>query len=217
MYVYKCNLCENIFERTFIKKSKSGLTFCSKKCSGEYKKTSREPFQQTCKYCGNVKEVDTNWKSKNRKFCSNKCRYGYMKQNPTEFITQKFKEAGLKASNSLQAIEKGLLTKFNNGTLTNWENIQTWKKYYKECNRLTRLIRKQLLLEWDGYDSIDGEYIRDYLSFPHYHKLYPTLDHIVPRSECFRRGLTPKQATTPENLQWTKRSNNSSKGCKFQK
>jgi 5-methylcytosine-specific restriction endonuclease McrA len=72
-------------------------------------------------------------------------------------------------------------------------------------------MRVKLLGDWDGIDYIDGEDIRENFSLPYTHGDYPTLDHIIPRSEGFRRGLTPYEITTPENLKWAKRRNNSKK------
>jgi hypothetical protein len=68
-----------------------------------------------------------------------------------------------------------------------------------------------MLENWDGIDYIDGEYIKENLNLHYSDKNYPTLDHITPRSECFKRGLTPNEATNPNNLKWTKRINNSKK------
>jgi hypothetical protein len=58
------------------------------------------------------------------------------------------------------------------------------------------------------------QYIKPYLDLPHTHTNYPTLDHIKPRSQCFREGISPYDATKPENLAWTKRVNNSKKSQK---
>ena len=38
--------------------------------------------------------------------------------------------------------------------------------------------------------------------------------YIKPRSQCFREGLSPYEATKPENLAWTTRKNNSKKSQK---
>jgi hypothetical protein len=68
-----------------------------------------------------------------------------------------------------------------------------------------------MLESWDGIDYIDGEDIRANLALPYSHGDYPTLDHLIPRSEVFKKGLTPYEITTSKNLKWTKRRNNSKK------
>ena len=108
------------------------------------------------------------------------------------------------------AIEKMLITKHSRGQIINWNNAE-WKQYWRRCNHLTRKIRIQMLETWDGYDYLDGEYIKDNLNLHFLDKNYPSLDHIKPRSQCFREGLSPYEATKPENLAWTKRVNNSKK------
>jgi hypothetical protein len=72
-------------------------------------------------------------------------------------------------------------------------------------------MRKILLETWDGYDYIDGEYIKDNLSLHYSDKNYPSLDHIKPRSKCFEEGLTVRECCDVSNLGWTKRINNSRK------
>ena len=68
-----------------------------------------------------------------------------------------------------------------------------------------------MLESWDGFDYIDGEYIKDNLKLNFLDRNYPSLDHIKSRSQCFKEGLSPYEATKPENLEWTKRRNNSKK------
>jgi hypothetical protein len=71
-----------------------------------------------------------------------------------------------------------------------------------------------MLENWNGYDYISGDYIKDNLNLHYSHGDYPTLDHIKPRSQCFKEGLSPYEATKPENLAWTTRKNNSKKSQK---
>ena len=99
------------------------------------------------------------------------------------------------------------------GNIIDW-NKAGWKQYWKRCDWLTRKIRKQMLENWNGYDYISGDYIKDNLNLHYSHGDYPTLDHIKPRSQCFKEGLSPYEATKPENLAWTTRKNNSKKSQK---
>ena len=215
MYRYHCDYCNKDFERNYAKKpTKNGLTFCTRQCSGDYIKSQRNPYILVCQQCGKQKAVDNKWKVTNRKFCSNNCRYKHMKSFPDQYVTDQFVKEGRLAANSPVSIKKGLETKLQNGSIINWEDKPEWKKYWREVNRLTGLMRKKMLKEWDGYDYYTGKYIKHFLSLPITHKHYPTLDHVIPRSEGFKKGLTPKQITVKENLVWTTRSNNSKKGNK---
>ncbi len=107
-----------------------------------------------------------------------------------------------------EAWKKGLETRKENGNII---TDMRWKQQWKKCDYLTRKLRKQMIQDWDGYDYIDGEYIRENLDLHYSHKRQPSLDHVVPRSECFKQGLTPEEATQPSNLKWTTRINNSKK------
>jgi hypothetical protein len=111
---------------------------------------------------------------------------------------------------TLDCIDKAIETRKKNGNIIDW-NKAGWKQYWKRCDWLTRKIRKQMLENWDGYDYISGDYIKDNLNLHYSHGDYPTLDHIKPRSQCFKEGLSPYEATKPENLAWTTRKNNSKK------
>jgi hypothetical protein len=109
--------------------------------------------------------------------------------------------------------KKSIETRKKNGNIITSHN---WKQFWKKCDYLTRKIRQKMLENWDGFDYIDGEYIKDNLKLHYTDTNYPTLDHVKPRSVCFKEGLTPEETTKPENLKWTKRVNNSSKSNKYE-
>jgi hypothetical protein len=133
--------------------------------------------------------------------------------------------------NRLSALD-ALLESISNSNLTpdqvvissSGANISTVLSKYREKMKITHVetelfgqIRQKMLENWDGFDYIDGEYIKDNLKLHYTDTNYPTLDHVKPRSVCFKEGLTPEETTKPENLKWTKRVNNSSKSNKYNK
>lgn len=179
-------------------------TFCTPECRRQWHKEHRR--ESTCLFC--KKQY---WQKDNvRKFCSRACYSHHMLNNPDLYnLTQKVAHMRLKTDKKA-ATEKMLETKQKNGQLIEWGDAE-WKQYWRRCNHLTRKIRTQMLEGWDGYDYIDGEYIKDNLNLHFLDKNYPSLDHIKPRSQCFKEGLSPYEATSPENLAWTKRGNNSKK------
>jgi hypothetical protein len=133
-----------------------------------------------------------------------------MKNNPADYNLPTKAGHMHQTMDKQAAIAKMLITKQERGQMIEWNNAD-WKQYWRRCNHLTRKIRPQMLESWDGFDYIDGEYIKDNLNLHFLDRNYPSLDHIKPRSQCFKEGLSPYEATSPENLAWTKRVNNSKK------
>lgn len=185
--------------------------YCSKEC--RQKSRAKERKYIKCSNC-NI-EVryfpNSEHKEKENIFCSNKCQGEWMSQNSKELgLTER--ASNMRKSWSEESWKKGLETRKKNGNII---ESYDWKQYWKRCDWLTQKIRKQMLEDWDGYDYIDGEYIKDNLNLHYSDKNYPTLDHIKPRSQCFKEGISPYEATSPENLKWTKRINNSKKHNKI--
>jgi hypothetical protein len=203
-YKQICNEC-----KIHYKSNGQGSKYCSASC----RQIARAKDRQftPCSQCS--KDVryfpNSEHKNKNNIFCSNKCQGEWMKIN-TQTLQLAERANKARESRDENSIKKGLETRKKNGNIIDW-NKAGWKQYWKRCDWLTRKIRKQILENWDGYDYISGEYIKDNLNLHYSHGDYPTLDHIKPRSQCFREGLSPYEATKPENLAWTTRKNNSKK------
>lgn len=71
---------------------------------------------------------------------------------------------------------------------------------------------KILINNWNGYDYYDGEYIKDNFNLHHNDINYPTVDHKLSIHYGFINGLDPIIISGIDNLCFTKRSINSSKG-----
>ena len=204
-YKQVCKQCSTDF------KSKGpNSKFCCRECKLKWNSENRHKHTN-CIVCNTKFRIINTINNKN-KFCSRRCYGDRMKSHPEEFNLIDRCNV-MRESLSEDSWKKGLETRKRNGNVIDW-NISEWKQYWRRCNDLTRKMRKQLLETWDGYDYIDGEYIKDNLELPYTHSDYPTLDHIIPRSEGFKQGLSPYEITTPDNLKWTKRVNNSKKGSK---
>ena len=179
--------------------------FCTHEC--KIKHNEKSYTYKNCKCCGaNFRVVSL---KKPKIFCSKKCYGSRMNTHPKEFGMAE-RSAKMRESWDESSWKKSIETRKSNGNIIDW-NVAEWKQYWRRCNDLTRKIRVKLLGDWDGIDYIDGEDIRENLALPYTHGDYPTLDHVIPRSEGFRQGLSPYEITTPENLKWTKRRNNSKK------
>jgi hypothetical protein len=200
--MYNCTNCKIDFTSNTVKQHSS--KFCSEEC-----KLAFGFKDEVCAECQVALKVRKN-KQRNGYFCSKKCYYTWQSKNTKPPQTENRKAK----ANSPEAIEKRRKTWEATGRLFNLADNKDWKKYWKKCDQLTRLIRKKLLVDWNGYDYYDGEYIKPYLELSVHHKNYPTLDHKYPRSKAFQDGLMPYEITTKENLVWTKRTNNSKKGNK---
>jgi hypothetical protein len=199
-YKHTCQRCETEF------RSKGpNNKYCSVECK---KQTYFENSKlYTCKVCDSKFQGS---KGNYNIFCSKKCYGSRMNTHPKEFGMAERSAKMRESRVSEVAWKKGIETRKANGNIIDW-NVAEWKQYWRRCNDLTRKIRVKLLGDWDGIDYIDGEDIRENLALPYTHGDYPTLDHVIPRSEGFRQGLSPYEITTPENLKWTKRRNNSKK------
>ena len=206
-----CDICNKYFES--VKGNKKSITTKNNWCSLECRKMY---FKQTtskiinCKHCNDILTI-SNYSI--QQYCNHKCYSAYVKLHPYEFDLHIKVNKMHRYSNTLESIAKGIQTKKEKGLIQQWvdeRNIE-WKKYWKVCNYHTRRMRKVMLETWDGYDYIDGEYIKDNLSLHYSDKNYPSLDHIKPRSKCFEEGMTVRECCDPSNLAWTKRINNSKK------
>ena len=178
--------------------------FCTRECKLIH--NEKKYHYNNCVVCDTKFRV---FPSDIRRFCSKKCYTSRSKTHPKEFGLVKRAEK-MREGWDENAWKKSIATRKSNGKIIDWNNAE-WKQYWKRCNSLTSKIRKQMLKDWDGIDYIDGENISENLKLHFTHGDYPTLDHITPRSEGFKQGLTPYEITTPANLKFTKRRNNSKK------
>lgn len=200
-YKQICNNCN-----TDYKSNGPYSKYCSKECRQESR--AQERTYVGCTQCNTPIRF---YPSQQNKFCSNQCQGKWVKENMGEERAERANKA--RTFITKESFEKGLETRKKNGNIIDW-NKAGWKQYWKRCDWLTRKIRKQMLENWNGYDYISGDYIKDNLNLHYSHGDYPTLDHIKPRSQCFKEGLSPYEATKPENLAWTTRKNNSKKSQK---
>jgi len=210
-----CDICGNVYETLKGNKTtiQSKFNVCSQQCRKQYyKQTSYKSI--TCMNCNTELIV---YKSNTNKFCSHTCYTTYAHNHPSEFgLTERAYNMHAKMDKDA-ATKKMLATKKSKGLILHSLTDQNldWTKYWKVCNYYTRKMRRVMIDTWDGYDYIDGEYIKDYLSLHYSDKQYPTLDHIKPRSICFKEGMTVLECCDITNLAWTKRINNSKKYNKF--
>lgn len=217
-YDFNCTECGSIKTRRVgnlssdVARIKSKVIFCSSNCRAKW--NAENSKKNICKVCN--KKFQIYESTKQKQFCSHLCYHQDMKDNPEKYgLLEKVKLTRANA-NTEASIQKMKETKLQNGTMIDWRDAK-WKQFWRKCNDLTRKARSLKLIDWDGIDYIDGEYIKDNLILSHKDLNYPTLDHIKPKSLCYKEGLTPYEACDLNNLAWTKRTNNSKKGIKYKK
>ena len=212
-----CTVCSVMSTKTLPNKSSAILKyetgekkcFCSKDCRKKW--FEQKHLTKKCKHCHSEFRY---FESTQQQFCCANCYGVYMKDHPDEYGLVEKATTMRKDIDKASATDKMLHTKLKKGLIVDWKNA-TWKQWYRRCNAILHTKRKEMLADWDGYDYISKEYIKDNLELPYYHKEYPTLDHVVPKQTLFLQGYTPEEACREENLRWTTRSNNSKKGYKL--
>jgi ribosomal protein S27AE len=156
---------------------------------GKFKQSSNIHLRGCgCKKCGDIKRIKTNIE-----------KFGF--KNPFQSVEIKNKIRKTNELNNVWVLE---------------ENISKFRKYRNSNNTYIKKIKKQLINDWDGYDYYDDYYIKNNFSFHPTSKLYPTIDHKKSLFECFIEGISIEEASNPNNLCWTKKYLNSSKGNKIE-
>jgi len=89
--------------------------------------------------------------------------------------------------------------------------LNEWEIYKNKVRKLTNRVKNKLYFEWDGYDYYDGEIIKEYITYKHTHRHYPTIDHKISTYYGFMNNMLPEEISDISNLCITKRHINSSK------
>lgn len=103
-------------------------------------------------------------------------------------------------------------TRESNGSWISLSEKTDWQLYKGEVRRITKHNIK--LLEWDGTDFYDGEYIKENFSLNHIDNNYPTIDHKTSIFDGFMNNIPIEEIASVDNLCWTKRIINITKNKK---
>lgn len=231
---------ENVFQNEEIK-TKSRETKLEKYDDEYY--TNREKSCETCVKNNGVKYPMQSKKIKETRNKNNKEKYGVehytqtkdyveqvIKTNNEKYDsdwymeTDEFKEKSKITNIELYGVERAICneeialkmkeTKIKNGHYLSDEQLSSFKKYKNEVTRLTKKVKKELYLNWNGVDYYDGEYIAENLTLKYTDKDFPTIDHKTSVSYGFKNNISAEEISLLSNLCITKRSINSSKGSK---
>ena len=156
------------------------------------------------------------------KFKSDKIfiKYGVRSPMHIDWVKEKIKKTNLERygtenSMSNETIKaKMIKTKQINGIYMNDCDRPEFENYRLKVKSITNKNKKALLINWDGYDYYDGEYIKENYKFGAGSNKYPTIDHKVSVKFGFDNKIPPEEISKIDNLCITKRGINSSKGQK---
>jgi len=87
-------------------------------------------------------------------------------------------------------------------------NLNEFNDYKTKIRNKTKTIKKQLLINWDGRDYYDNEYIKDYYSLNHNDNKYPNIDHKISIFYGFINKISSDDIASIENLCITKKYHN---------
>lgn len=203
--IYTCDKCSHVKLKDF-NKQKYGVEYYSQHPdrNDKVKKTSIEKY--------GVEHFSKSLYFKEKVSKTNLDRFGFI--NPfmdTERIKNKrIDKFGFDHPSKL-IDENGEYTFFRN-TWTLKSQRSEWYKYKVEVRRITKHNIK--LLEWDGKDYYDNEYIKENFSLHHLDNNYPTIDHKISIFDGFMNNIPIDVIASVDNLCWTKRIINITKNKK---
>ena len=112
--------------------------------------------------------------------------------------------------------EKSYKTNIKTGKWLKYEDRTDFYNYYLLVCKYTLQNKKELINIWDGLDYYTNEYILENFNLDSNDKNYPTIDHKKSVRFGFDNEISPEIISEISNLCITTRSNNSSKGNRFQ-
>ena len=112
------------------------------------------------------------------------------------------------------AVIKTKNTNIKNGNWVDDSLLSIWTKYKRDVMKLTYRNKKELFLNWSGYDYYDNEYIKENCNLHHYNPNYPTMDHKNSIKYGFDNNISIEEISNIDNLCITKKRLNVSKYIK---
>ena len=181
---------------------------------------NKEKQQQTCidRYgVDNIMKTDK-WKDEYKKYCIKK--YGVNSYVESDEFKIKRDKSFEKFENNQPFSDKNIRLKIkktlqDKGFNVKTEDITEFKKYKNNVRRYTERNKKILLLNWDGYDYYDNEYIKENFNLKYLDNDYPSVDHKISMVFGFNNNIEPEIIGSLDNLCFTKRFINSKKNFKI--
>lgn len=234
-----CNIQRYIKAQAYFLNTKRSVdlkTYCCDKCSHikikqtNLKKYGVEYYSQSSEFSSRIKKTSMDkfgveHYSKTQDYIDSRSKTNLEKygiDNPfrdtTKIKKSLFDKYGVEnPSQLLEFSEKAKIsTRITKESKNYWIPLSEksdWNLYKREVRYLTRKNIK--LINWNGFDFYDNEYIKDNFNLNCYMDKYPTIDHKISIYEGFIKKIPAEDIAGIENLCWTKRSTNRSKSNKF--
>ena len=235
----KCNNIIEIFTTDLPNNSNLKIDVICDNCSIEKsikyqdynKHTSNRTTQYYCSSCSSIKIKNTiiekygihythldEYKEKIK--TTTLTKYGVTHYSKTDEYKQKFKDTCLEKygfDNPFKSFNLNIQTNkrksmVNSGSWISLSEKTEWELYKGKVRNITRKNVK--LLEWDGTDFYDNEYIKENFSLNHIDNNYPTIDHKTSIFDGFMNNIPIDEIASVDNLCWTKRIINITKNKK---
>ena len=97
----------------------------------------------------------------------------------------------------------------------NWTSRDNMSEFYIYKNKVRNKTKQNItMLEWDGNDFYDNEYIKYNFNLDYNDNNYPTIDHKTSIFDGFMNNMSIGEIASVDNLCWTKRIINITKNKK---
>lgn len=214
--------CNNVVKFISLKNGYKGYecsspnNFCSSKCSANDEDVRNKFNETTEKLYG-----DKNYRNLEKHAETSMKNWGVKNPSSSPIVKEIRRQSiqktyGVDNVFQTEKVKDDIRTHFEESGywLSDEEAKLNYKNYYDRCISHTRMNKKELFNNWDGYDYYDEEYIKDNLVLfkgNSNHPEYPTIDHIIPIKEGFKQNIELLEITALSNLVITKRKNNNFK------
>ena len=212
----KCDKCgkENIIKkRSHTKSLINHEYYCCKKCSIDKNiKTNKMKY--------GVEHTFQNIDLLNKRKCNSIIKYGVDSTFKLDEIKEKIKNTNLDkygveyASQNSDVVEKMKNTRIKKGIQLPDNLVNDFILYRRKVKSITNKNKKRLLLEWNGFDYYDNEYIKNNFSLKGHDPRYPSIDHKISIWYGYKTEISPEIIGDISNLCITKNYINSTKNIK---
>lgn len=233
-----CDYCDKILKVPYKRYNKSTSVVNKYACSS--KECSNQKIKDVCNYkygvdnpfqSDEVKEkiketllekygVDhPMYAEKTKEKIKNTCleRYGVDSYTKTDEFKQKSTKTSLNkygvthSSKTNEGQLKRKLTRIERGLQIPDDKMDEYRKYRLKVNRILQRNKKNILLNWDGCDYYDGEYIRENFNLNPSDRMYPHFDHKISVAYGFKNNIDSDIIGSLDNICITKQYLNATK------
>lgn len=211
----RCDFCKESRELTYkdyLRSIKSHNIYCCTKVECYYQKSVLTNIQKR-----GVSHHMLDESVKQTLYTTNIERYKHKSYSETDECKEKIRKSGLERfgethiSKTQSFQDKLKETRILKGLQLPDSEVEPFKLYRREVDKLTNRVKSKLYSVWSGYDYYDSEYIKDNIIF----KFRPSIDHIISVYYGYINNIPASVIADISNLCITKVINNCRKGSKL--